>query len=144
MRISSTWFKGQIAVGLIVLMTLPMAKAEGVLPQQSAGGQQTQSASPAPTESQDSGSQDQHGQPGTPTSSSVQAQSNTQTPVGTAAAPYEKPTGVAASRPAGAVIAPAKQRRSRSILIRVAVVVGAAVAVGTVVALSRASPSRPN
>ncbi len=64
-------------------------------------------------------------------------------PVGTAAAPYEKITGVTASRPAGAVIAPAKQRRVRSILIRVGVVVGAAVAVGTVVALSHGSPSRP-
>ncbi|MHB8301987.1 MAG: hypothetical protein ACYDC6_03980 [Acidobacteriaceae bacterium] len=64
-------------------------------------------------------------------------------PVGTAAAPYEKTTGVAASRPAGAVIAPAKQKRARSILIRVGVLLGACVAIGTVVALSSASPSRP-
>jgi hypothetical protein len=64
--------------------------------------------------------------------------------VGTAAAPEMKTSGVAASRPAGAVIAPAKQRRARSILIRVGVVVGATVAIGTVVALSHASPSRPN
>jgi hypothetical protein len=42
------------------------------------------------------------------------------------------------------VIAPAKQRRTRAILIRVSIVVGAAIAVGTVVALSRSSPSRPN
>jgi hypothetical protein len=55
-----------------------------------------------------------------------------------------KTGGVAASRPAGAVIAPGKQRRARSILIRVGVIVGAAVAVGTVVGLSHASPSRPN
>lgn len=64
-------------------------------------------------------------------------------PVGTAAAPYEKPAGVAASRPAGAVIAPAKQRRARSIFIKVGVIVGAGVAVGTVVALSHSSSSRP-
>ncbi len=88
-------------------------------------------------------------QSGTPQSSAPQSgtepsQNGAPKPVGTAAAPYEKTTGVAASRPAGAVIAPAKQRRARSILIRVSVVVGAAVAIGTVVALSHASPSRPN
>jgi len=65
-------------------------------------------------------------------------------PVGTAVAPYEKGVGVAASRPAGAVIAPAKQRRTRSFVIKVGLLVGAAVAVGTVVALSSASPSRPH
>lgn len=71
-------------------------------------------------------------------------QQNTTEPVGTAAAPYEKPLGVAVSRPAGAAIAPAKQKRSRSLLIRVGLVVGAAVAIGAVVALSKASPSEPS
>jgi hypothetical protein len=66
------------------------------------------------------------------------------TPVGTAAAPYEKSVGVAASRPAGVVIAPAKQRRTRSFLIRTGLLIGAAIAVGTVVALSNASPSQPH
>jgi hypothetical protein len=87
---------------------------------------------------------DQSGQPDISQSGSEQTQNTAPKPVGTAAAPYEKTTGVAASRPAGAVIAPAKQRRARSILIRVGVIVGAAVAVGTVVALSKGSPSRPN
>jgi len=64
-----------------------------------------------------------------------------QTPVGTAAAPYGNVTGVTASRPAGAVIAPGKQRRARSILIRVGLILGAVVSVGTVAALSFASPS---
>jgi hypothetical protein len=64
-------------------------------------------------------------------------------PVGTAAAPLAKPTGVAASRPAGAVIAPAKQRRVHPILIRVGIIVGAGVAIGVVAGLSRASSSRP-
>lgn len=89
----------------------------------------------------------QSGQPGSGQSSSQpgsQQQNSDQKPVGTAAAPYEKTTGVTASRPAGAVIAPAKQRRARSIFIRVSIVVGAAVAVGTVVALSNASPSKPH
>jgi hypothetical protein len=87
---------------------------------------------------------DQSGQSSRSQSSSQQQQNDNQKPVGTAAAPYERTTGIAASRPAGAVIAPAKQRRARSIFIRVSIVVGAAVAVGTVVALSNASPSRPH
>jgi hypothetical protein len=41
-------------------------------------------------------------------------------------------------------MAPAKQRRIRIILIRVGLIVGAAAAIGTVVALSKTSPSRPN
>lgn len=64
-------------------------------------------------------------------------------PVGTAAAPYEKTMGVAASRPAGAAIAPAKQKRVRTILISVGVIVAAGVAVGTVAGLSHASSSHP-
>jgi cytoskeletal protein RodZ len=64
-------------------------------------------------------------------------------PVGAAAAPYEPTMGIAASRPAGAAIAPAKQRRVRTILISLGVVAGAAIAVGSVAALSHGSPSRP-
>lgn len=64
-------------------------------------------------------------------------------PVGTAAAESLPTTGVAASRPAGAALAPAKQRRVRSILIKVGALVGAGVAIGTVMALSAGSPSKP-
>jgi hypothetical protein len=67
----------------------------------------------------------------------------TQEPVGTAAAESVESTGVAASNPAGAAIAPAKQRRTRAILIKVGALVGAGVAIGTVAALSAGSPSRP-
>jgi len=144
MRILSGWLRSQIAVGVIVFLTIPVANAEGILPQQAAGGQQTQNVSAPQTPSQDTGSQDGASQSGASQSNSVQTPSGTQAPVGTAVAPYEKTTGVGASRPAGAVIAPAKQRRARSFAIRVAIVVGAAVAIGTVVALSRGSSSRPN
>ena len=64
-------------------------------------------------------------------------------PVGTAAAESIQTTGVAASRPAGAAVAPAKQRRMRSILIKVGALVGVGVAVGTTMALSKGSPSKP-
>jgi hypothetical protein len=73
----------------------------------------------------------------------AQQQANPQQPVGTAAAPYEKPTGVPGSRPAGAAIAPAKQRRVRAIVIRVGIVLAAGAAVGAVVGLSKATHSTP-
>jgi hypothetical protein len=72
-----------------------------------------------------------------------QQQETPQQPVGTAVAPYEKPTGVPGSRPAGAAIAPAKQRRVRAIVVRVAIVLAAGAAVGTVVGLSKATHSTP-
>lgn len=68
---------------------------------------------------------------------------STQKPVGTAAAQTASTTGFAVARPAGAAMAPAKQRRVRTIVISVAAVVGAGVALGTVAALSRGTPSRP-
>jgi hypothetical protein len=83
-----------------------------------------------------------------PTQSGSQAQqapANQQNPapVGTAVAPVVRPEGAAASRPAGAAIAPARQRRTHTIAIRVALIVGAAVAVGTVAAATMGSPSHP-
>ena len=64
-------------------------------------------------------------------------------PVGAAAAPVTKTTGIAAAQPAGAAFAPAKQKRARLVLVKVGLIVGAGVAVGTVAALAAASPSRP-
>lgn len=93
---------------------------------------------PAQAQSDNPGGQGDSSQPGPD-----QQQNGAVKPVGTAAAPYEATTGVAASRPAGAAIAPAKQRRVRAILISVGVVVGAGVALGIVVALSHSSPSQP-
>lgn len=65
-------------------------------------------------------------------------------PVGTAAAPVVPSNGIPASRPAGAAIAPAKQRRKHSLAIRVGLIIGAAVAIGAVTAASLSSPSRPH
>jgi len=59
-------------------------------------------------------------------------------------APVVPVTGVMAFSPAGAAIAPAKQHRTRTILISLGIVLGTAAAVGTVVALADASPSRPS
>ncbi|MGA7968239.1 MAG: hypothetical protein WCC32_04055 [Terriglobales bacterium] len=64
-------------------------------------------------------------------------------PLGTAAAETVPTMGVAASRPAGAALAPGKQRRIRSFLIRTGAIVGAAAALGITMALTEASPSKP-
>jgi hypothetical protein len=71
------------------------------------------------------------------------AQTAPQKPVGTATAEAPDTTGIAASQPAGAAIAPAKQRRVRTIVIKVGAIIGVAAAVGTVVALSEATGSKP-
>ncbi len=66
-----------------------------------------------------------------------------QNPVGTAVAEPTHAAGIAASQPAGVAIAPAKQHRVRTIVIRVGAIIGAGVAVGTIVALTAATPSKP-
>jgi outer membrane biosynthesis protein TonB len=70
-------------------------------------------------------------------------QKDAQNPVGTAAAPLSRPSGVAGSRPAGAAIAPAKQKRVKAIFIRVGLIVAGAAAAGAVIGLSKGSPSHP-
>ncbi len=66
-------------------------------------------------------------------------------PSGTAVAPAVRVDGGAASKPAGVAIAPPKQRQVRSWLIRFGFIAGAGAAIGTVAALSAASPGRvPN
>ncbi len=66
-----------------------------------------------------------------------------QKPVGTAAAEAPGTSGITASEPSGAAIAPAKQHRARTIIIKVGALVGAGVAVGTIVALTMATSSKP-
>jgi hypothetical protein len=66
-----------------------------------------------------------------------------QRPVGTAAAESPRVTGVTAAQPAGAAIAPAKQRRVRTVVLKVGAILGAGAAIGTVVALTAATPSKP-
>ncbi len=66
-------------------------------------------------------------------------------PSGTAVAPSVQVSGGAASKPAGVAIAPPKQRQVRSWLIRFGFIAAAGAALGTVAALSTASPGHvPN
>jgi hypothetical protein len=148
----------QVAVGLVLLLTVQFAMTAAAqevpaTPQPtSAPIQNPASANPAadapqiaslpdspvPIAPQTAPTASQENSPQTPPQQNAPPQS-----LGTAAAPSQPASGVAASRPAGAAIAPARQKRSRTFAIRIALIVGAAVAIGTVVALSSASPSRP-
>lgn len=70
-------------------------------------------------------------------------QAKPQRPVGTAAAEAPMVSGVTAAQPAGFAIAPAKQHRVRTLVIKVGAIAGAAVALGTIMALTMATPSKP-
>jgi hypothetical protein len=104
---------------------------------------QAQDASPQQTASPQSG--------GTPPNQTGSAQTpadqdqsqKPQRPVGTAAAEAPTVSGVTAAQPAGVAIAPAKQRRVRTLVLKVGAIVGAGVAVGSVIALTAATSSKP-
>jgi len=72
-----------------------------------------------------------------------QPEQKPQRPVGTAAAEAPMVTGVTAAQPAGVAIAPAKQRRVRTLVIKIGAIAGAAVALGTTMALTMGTPSKP-
>lgn len=158
-----------VALNIVVLLTLEttgLASAQQspapILPSVPSQGLQQASVQPAvnstETATQDARNESADSLPSAPTpmpsqqapaqeppppQAPAQQQATPQQPVGTAAAPYEKPTGVPGSRPAGAAIAPAKQRRVHAIVIRVAIVLAAGAAVGAVVGLSKATHSSP-
>jgi hypothetical protein len=94
-------------------------------------------------------SQSQSGKPSSSSNlSSSQQQSNPQPqkaeqPVGTAAAEGPAVKGITAAEPAGVAIAPGKQRRVRTIVIKVGAILGAGAAIGTVIALSAGTSSKP-
>ncbi len=162
MKIPGQWLRCLVSASIILCMTAPCGAAAIVRQQQMQNGHAVQAQSATSVSANEKAAADatqsktspgDSDSAGDQTSSNVQSgvlpptpnqqQNSTSPPVGTAAAPYEEPQGIAAARPAGAVVAPAKQRRARSFLIKVSVVVGAAVAIGVVAALSKASPSRP-
>lgn len=147
-----------VAFGMVMLLSLETASAAGAqqssppnppsVPSQAPPQPNTQAATPPEATTQDARNESPDSLPSAPTpmpaqQAPEQQQTTPQQPVGTAAAPYEKPTGVAGSRPAGAAIAPAKQRRVRAIVIRVGIVLAAGAAVGAVVGLSKATHSTP-
>jgi hypothetical protein len=148
-----------VAFSIVVLLSLETTSVAGAqqsppssirptMPSQASQSLNAQQrAAPVEATVQDASNESSDSLPSAPTPQAeqqpAQQQSFPQQPVGTAAAPYEKPTGVPGSRPAGAAIAPAKQRRVRAIVIRVGIVLAAGAAVGAVVGLSKATHSAP-
>ncbi len=104
-----------------------------------------QGTNPSAAAQQDSAAANSSAQNQAPTSQSqpAQPQPQPQKPVGTATAEAPTTTGIAASQPAGVAIAPAKQHCVRTIVLRTGAIIAAAVAVGTVVALTEATPPKP-
>ncbi len=119
----------------------------GVRPDPSAGPQSPNLAPQAP----ESSAPQQPGLPSAPepeqsttgTPSATQSTTPHEAPSGTATAEKGTTRGGAASKPAGTAIAPAKQRQSRSLFIKLGVLAAAGIAVGTVAGLSRGTPSKP-
>jgi cytoskeletal protein RodZ len=99
--------------------------------------------SPSATQQPSSGTQEASQSSQQPAPPPQQKAPQRQEPVGTAAAGVENTAGIAASKPAGVAIAPPKQRRVRQLIIKLGVIAGAGAALGTVMALSKASPSKP-
>lgn len=93
----------------------------------------------APSEVQRS----QQTEPAATPSQNLQQQQTPSVPLGTATAQEGATRGGLASRPAGEAIAPAKQRQVHSLLIKLGLVAAGAVAVGTVVGLTRGTSSVP-
>jgi hypothetical protein len=99
----------------------------------------------APTPQQDQG-QTAPQQPQTTITTTVPAppeQKPVTEPVGAAAAEKVPTAGGAASKPAGAAIAPAKQHQTRSLLIKIGAIAAGGLAAGTIYALSHGTSSKP-
>ncbi len=77
------------------------------------------------------------------TSSDQRQNKPAEVPLGAAAAQAGKTSGGTASKPAGTAIAPAKQRQTRSLLIKVGAIAAGAAALGIVYGLSRGTSSTP-
>jgi hypothetical protein len=102
----------------------------------------TVSSEPSPVTVAQAVAQDTSQNTSSPASKTQETQSG-QKPVGTAAAGSVPSTGIAASQPAGTAIAPGKQRRVRSLVLKVGAIIGAGVAVGTIAGLTLATSSKP-
>lgn len=163
MSLPKSWLMRHVAFSVVILLVAPFGRAETALFTPPVLGVQAVSAAEVLSQTAVQGTNQaasagskpgavpdnpriQDGSISQPSASPQSVTPNQQdsTPVGTAAAPDLRPGGAPASRPAGAAIAPAKQSRARSFSIRVALLVGAGIAIGTVAMASLASSSRPH
>ncbi|HLJ28625.1 MAG TPA: hypothetical protein VKY85_18095 [Candidatus Angelobacter sp.] len=79
----------------------------------------------------------------TTTEPAAQTQKPVTEPVGAAAAEKVPTAGGAASKPAGAAIAPAKQHQTRSLFLKIGAIAAGGLAAGSVYALSHGTSSKP-
>jgi hypothetical protein len=102
-------------------------------------------ASPFPQQSAASGQKQDDRLPDAPQSQPAQTPSQQPAPAPSGAAGAKAATvkGSPVAQPAGAAVAPARQRGHRSLLLKLGLLAGAGIAVGAVVALSERSPARP-
>jgi hypothetical protein len=104
-----------------------------------------QSSQSQSSQSSTAGQKQDDSLPDAPQAQSAQppGQQPASTPSGTAGAKAANVKGAPVAQPVGAAVAPARQHGHRSFLIKLGLVAGAGIAVGTAVALSERSPSRP-
>jgi predicted lipid-binding transport protein (Tim44 family) len=98
-----------------------------------------------PQQSNTAGQKQDESLPDAPQSQSTQTPSSQQpatVPSGVAGAKAPNVKGAPVAQPAGAAVAPVRQRGHRSLLIKLGLLAGAGVAVGSVVTLSERSPAR--
>lgn len=123
--------------------SVPLDSASAQLPDSPGVAWEQARASSSAAEPSGSEQSPANSSPSQPAQSSSAEQQPPNRPVGTAAAEAPKVSGITAAEPAGVAIAPAKQHRARSLVIKVGAIVGATAAIGTVVGLSAATHSKP-
>lgn len=109
----------------------------------SPGSSQAQQQNASPPQNNGTKPPDQTPSPENQANNPPQEPTKLQRPVGTAAAEAPKVSGITAAQPAGIAIAPGKQHRVRTIVLKVGAIIGAGAALGTVIALTAATPSKP-
>ena len=146
-KVLAYMFWGGLFVSVPLGAVLPIAAQQGMIPEKheqlAAGDAKITELPDSPGVTLAQSQVSPSPQAAQPQSSTNQTPTSAQRPVGTAAAGAPTTSGVAASEPAGVAIAPAKQRRARTIVIRMGAIIGAGVAVGSVVALTAGTSSKP-
>jgi predicted lipid-binding transport protein (Tim44 family) len=120
--------------GFLISSEIPLMASPQQSSQSSTAGQKSGDSLPDAPQAQSSQTQ---------TTQTPSGQQSAPAPSGTAGAKAANVKGAPVAQPAGAAVAPVRQRGHRSLLIKVGVIAGAAIGVGAVVALSERSPARP-
>lgn len=101
---------------------------------------------PQSSQSSTAGQKENNSLPDAPQPQSAQTPPSQQpapAPSGAAGAKSAKVKGAPVAQPVGAAVAPPRQRGHRSLVIKLGLLAGAGIAIGSAVALSEKSPARP-